>query len=155
VTVFGESAGAGSIQLLYFNSGLQKLVRGAVSLESLVSQNGNRSYYPTQILQSGFDIIGKIGLIGPREPSEGLWKTLVARVPTCNTSTADTFACLRQAEPQQLLKAAEDPTAAVSLFRPVIDGPRGLIPDIPSKLWDQGKFSKIPFISGTNLDEGE
>ena len=36
----------------------------------------------------------------------------------------------------------------------MIDGPNGLIPDLPSKLLSQGKFSKIPFMAGANLDEG-
>jgi len=39
-------------------------------------------------------------------------------------------------------------------FQPVIDGPDGLIPDIPSKLLAEGRFSKLPFMSGTNKDEG-
>jgi carboxylesterase type B len=39
-------------------------------------------------------------------------------------------------------------------FWPVVDGPGGVIPDKPKKLWDAGKFAKVPFIGGTNLDEG-
>ena len=42
----------------------------------------------------------------------------------------------------------------VHIFHPVIDGPDGLIPDLPSRLFAQGKFAKLPFIAGTNLDEG-
>lgn len=37
---------------------------------------------------------------------------------------------------------------------PTIDGPGGLIPDLPSKLYAKGQFSKVPFISGDTLDEG-
>ncbi|CAK5266236.1 unnamed protein product [Mycena citricolor] len=37
---------------------------------------------------------------------------------------------------------------------PVIDGPGGLIPELPSRLLLKEKFAKIPFIAGTNLDEG-
>ena len=40
------------------------------------------------------------------------------------------------------------------IFVPVLDGPDGVIPDLPSRLFAAGKFSKIPFIAGTNLDEG-
>ncbi|KAJ8473164.1 hypothetical protein ONZ45_g16397 [Pleurotus djamor] len=36
---------------------------------------------------------------------------------------------------------------------PVIDGPGGLFPDIPSKLFKKGHFAKLPFIAGTVLDE--
>jgi acetylcholinesterase len=106
-------------------------------------------------LQSAPDVIGRAGVLGPRESSDLRWKVFAARVPGCNASTEDTFACLRQATWQQIVKAAEDPTALVSPFLPVLDGPGGLIPDLPSKLLDQGKFAKVPFIAGTNLDEGE
>jgi carboxylesterase type B len=37
---------------------------------------------------------------------------------------------------------------------PVLDGKNGIIPDLPSRLWAQGHYAKLPFISGTNLDEG-
>ncbi|KAJ7766334.1 Alpha/Beta hydrolase protein [Mycena maculata] len=37
---------------------------------------------------------------------------------------------------------------------PVIDGPGGLIPDLPSVLLRSGKFARLPFMAGTNLGEG-
>ena len=42
-------------------------------------------------------------------------------------------------------------------FDPTIDGPGGpsLFPDIASHFLKQGHFAKLPFIAGTNLDEGE
>lgn len=39
-------------------------------------------------------------------------------------------------------------------FDPTIDGPGGLFPDIASKLINAGHFARLPFIAGTNLDEG-
>jgi acetylcholinesterase len=39
-------------------------------------------------------------------------------------------------------------------WNPTIDGPGGFIPELPSLLFAKGIFAKIPFISGTNLDEG-
>ncbi|KAG5721145.1 Lipase 2, partial [Termitomyces sp. T112] len=39
-------------------------------------------------------------------------------------------------------------------FDPTLDGPDGLLPDIPSKLFSEGQFARVPFITGTNLDEG-
>lgn len=39
-------------------------------------------------------------------------------------------------------------------FAPALDGPTGLIPDHPSRLYDEGRFAKIPVLSGLNLDEG-
>jgi acetylcholinesterase len=38
---------------------------------------------------------------------------------------------------------------------PIVDGPGGLIPDRISKLCREGKFADLPFIDGTNLDEGK
>lgn len=45
-------------------------------------------------------------------------------------------------------------TARRPAFVPVIDGPGGLIPNLPSISWTNGDFAKISFISGDVLDEG-
>ncbi|KIJ28223.1 hypothetical protein M422DRAFT_189998, partial [Sphaerobolus stellatus SS14] len=37
---------------------------------------------------------------------------------------------------------------------PTLDGPLGLYSDFASKLFALGRFARIPFITGTNLDEG-
>ncbi|EEB91474.1 hypothetical protein MPER_10156, partial [Moniliophthora perniciosa FA553] len=37
---------------------------------------------------------------------------------------------------------------------PSIDGAGGFIPDLPSRLFEKGIFATLPFIAGTNLDEG-
>ena len=39
-------------------------------------------------------------------------------------------------------------------FDPTLDGPHGLFPDLPSELLPRGQFARLPFIAGTNLDEG-
>ena len=39
-------------------------------------------------------------------------------------------------------------------FDPTIDGPGGLFPEIASNLINSGHFARLPFIAGTNLDEG-
>lgn len=36
-------------------------------------------------------------------------------------------------------------------YSPIIDGL--LVPDFPSRLFARGAFSRVPFISGNNLDE--
>ena len=64
---------------------------------------------------------------------------------------------MRQASLDTLLSAysaasAESPEEFQ--YVPVIDGPGGLIPDLPSTLLAEGKFSKIPTMTGTNLDDG-
>ncbi|KIJ52826.1 hypothetical protein M422DRAFT_155801, partial [Sphaerobolus stellatus SS14] len=38
-------------------------------------------------------------------------------------------------------------------WNPTLDGPLGLYSDFASKLFALGRFARIPFITGTNLDE--
>lgn len=40
-------------------------------------------------------------------------------------------------------------------FDPTLDGPGGLLPDSPSTILSAGTFARLPFIAGTNLDEGK
>lgn len=85
------------------------------------------------------------------------WDHFVQGVPECASSLSDTFHCLRSANSSTLLQAI-----GISLEKaneqypwvPTIDGSDGVFPDIASRLYDRGQFAKIPFISGTNLDEG-
>lgn len=72
-------------------------------------------------------------------------------------ATNNTFDCLREANTSEIfnglnLSIAEAPE--LFAFDPTIDGPKGLLPDIPSKLIKEGRFARLPFIAGTNLDEG-
>ena len=65
--------------------------------------------------------------------------------------------CAQNASLEDVLSAwavASSPYVDEFLFAPVIDKPNRLIPDFPPKLLSHGKFSKIPFMAGTNLDEG-
>jgi len=39
-------------------------------------------------------------------------------------------------------------------FRPVLDGPEGLMSDHPSKQLSRGAGGRVPFMAGTVLDEG-
>ncbi|KAI3602599.1 extracellular triacylglycerol lipase precursor [Moniliophthora roreri] len=135
VTVFGESAGAVSISVLYLKSGLENFARGAI-LES-----------------------GGAGTTFTFEASrrQESWDSFVAAVPECSTSTpGDAFTCLRTANSSTILQAT-----GVSLAEareqypwvPALDGPNGVLPELPSRMYAKGQFAKIPFISGNNLDE--
>ncbi|KAI0710298.1 extracellular triacylglycerol lipase precursor [Cerioporus squamosus] len=136
VTIFGQSAGAASIADLYLNSGLENFVRGA-------------------IFESGY--YGTVPFFNASRRGVA-WDKFVSDVPACTNATAgDTFSCMQSVDTATLLTAWEETAASFPepfLFVPVIDGPGGLVPDLPSKLIADGKFSKIPFIAGTNLDEG-
>ncbi|KAI3619517.1 extracellular triacylglycerol lipase precursor [Moniliophthora roreri] len=121
VTVFGESAGAVSIAVLYLNSGLENLARGAI-LES-----------------------GGAGTTFTFEASrrQENWDSFVAAVPECsNSAPGDSFTWVSFAEAREQFP-----------FVPALDGPGGLLPELPSEMYAKGQFARIPFISGTNLDE--
>ena len=84
------------------------------------------------------------------------WDTFVSATPECkNAKPGKTFSCLREANLTTLLNSWETVVASHPLaFAPAVDGPDGLIPDLPSKLLAMGHFARVPFIAGTNLDEG-
>ncbi|KAI0713037.1 extracellular triacylglycerol lipase precursor [Cerioporus squamosus] len=136
VTIFGQSAGAVAIGDLFLNSGLEKFVRGAIF------ESGSAGTIP-------FFNASRRGVA---------WDKFVSEVPACaNASAGATFSCMQRVDTATLLTALEETAASFPepfLFVPVLDGPDGLVPDLPSKLLAEGRFSKIPFIAGTNLDEG-
>jgi acetylcholinesterase len=71
--------------------------------------------------------------------------------------TGNTFNCLREANTSEIFDGLQQSIAeAPELFGfdPTIDGSGGLFPDIASKLIKTGHFAHIPFMAGTNLDEG-
>ncbi|KAM5532515.1 hypothetical protein V8D89_013802 [Ganoderma adspersum] len=137
ITLFGQSAGSVSIADLYLNAGLENYgVRGAImesgAAETVPLYNASRR-----------DLI---------------WDTFATNITGCeDLALGSTFSCLRNATTSALVSSWEAVAAAFSdlvLFGPVLDGPTGLLPDLPSKLLAAGRFSKIPFITGTVLDEG-
>ncbi|CDO72172.1 hypothetical protein BN946_scf184970.g24 [Trametes cinnabarina] len=136
VTVFAQSAGSVALANLFLNSNLETLARAAIF------ESGAQSTLPM--------------LPGSRRDRN--WQNFVAAVPECSgANSSDTFDCLRQASISTLLNAqgaASGQSGEQFPWAPVIDGVGGVIPDLPSKLLAAGKFSRLPFISGSNLDEG-
>ncbi|KAG6886965.1 hypothetical protein C0992_001421, partial [Termitomyces sp. T32_za158] len=133
VTAFGESAGAIMTSILYFNSPLSKLILESGSPASSLTFNAER-----------------------REID---WQNFVGGVPSCAdlATSGHTFDCLKAANSSDILQGL---LASLSLspelfaFDPTLDGPDGVYPDIPSRLFARGQFARVPFITGTNLDEG-
>ena len=151
--MFGESSGAIAIAQLYLNSDFGKYARAAVRLIGLHMKYPSDS---VQILQSGsaatmftFDALRR----------EDDWQSFVSQVPECANAVANnTFDCLRTANLSTIVAAGNFAYGAANEelpFVPTIDGPVGVIPDFPSKLFAEGHFAQIPFIAGTCLDEGE
>lgn len=70
----------------------------------------------------------------------------------------NTFQCIRSANTSTLLQAiVKAQSNAKELFPwvPTLDGKGGILPDLPSRLLQQGQLAPLPFIAGTNLDEGK
>ncbi|KAF7350388.1 Carboxylic ester hydrolase [Mycena venus] len=135
VTLFGESAGAMSIGVLYLNSNLQNLVRAA-------------------IFQSGS---AGAGHVFEATRGQADWDNFVRAVPGCTDCRENSIECLQKANSSVLLQAIETSWAKSNEGYPfvaVLDGPNGLLPELPSVLMEKGKFARVPFISGANLDEG-
>ncbi|EAU83853.2 triacylglycerol lipase [Coprinopsis cinerea okayama7 len=138
VTIFGESAGSISNGILYLNSGLERLARGAIF------QSGQAN-----------------SVINPKASyREDVWQRLIRAMPSCaaTSESGSSIPCLREASSVEILTAWLQIFQEIQdfiLFLPTIDPARGsLLPDYPSRLYSQGRFARIPFISGTNLDEG-
>ncbi|KAJ7835984.1 extracellular triacylglycerol lipase precursor [Mycena leptocephala] len=137
VTVFGESAGSILTAILFLNSPIRQLARAA-------------------ILESGSQATAALFTPERREVD---WQNFVSGVASCaSTATSgSTFGCLRNANTTEIfagLSAALAEATELFPWDPVIDGPGGLIPDLPSVLFKRGQFARLPFIAGTNQDEG-
>ncbi|KAK7042228.1 carboxylic ester hydrolase [Favolaschia claudopus] len=137
VTVFGQSAGAVSVALLYLTPQFPSLARAAI-FES-----------------------GEAGTTAVFTANKSLeqWNIFVSSTPTCAAdNSGDEFSCLRAATTDQLL-ASENIALADMVgefpFFPVLDGPGGIIPQLPSTmLRSPGGGAGIPFMSGSTLDDG-
>ncbi|KAJ2929060.1 hypothetical protein H1R20_g8034, partial [Candolleomyces eurysporus] len=136
VTIFGESAGAMMTGALYLSPKLERLARGAI-LES-GSSNGPSALSPTA--------------------NEPVWQGFVSKVPSCASvaTSGKTFDCLQKAPAEEIsaavLGANSFPAVA---WGPTLDtGRNSLYPDLASHLYAKGRFAKVPFIAGTNRDEG-
>ncbi|KAK7040304.1 hypothetical protein VNI00_009772 [Paramarasmius palmivorus] len=138
VTLFGISAGSISISTLFLNAHLEKYVRATI-LESGIA--GTTFTFNATRRQSD-------------------WDNFVAALPECNdVAHNNTFDCLRRDDINtthfiQAIDASLDATRELFPWVPTLDGPNGLLPDLPSKMLKQGRYSKIPFITGNCLDEG-
>ncbi|KAF7366897.1 Carboxylic ester hydrolase [Mycena sanguinolenta] len=137
VTVFGESAGSIMTSILFLNSPIASLARAAIF------ESGSQA---TSALFNA-------------ERNQADWQNFVNGVPSCasTASSGSSFSCLRQANSTEIfagLSAAMAETLEEFPWTPVIDGAGGLIPTLPSILFKAGHFARLPFISGTNQDEG-
>ncbi|KAJ7908960.1 extracellular triacylglycerol lipase precursor [Mycena leptocephala] len=134
VTIFGQSGGSIMSSILFLNPDLRRLARAG-------------------IFESGSQATS--ALFTP-EAREANWQNFVHGVPSCaSTATSgSTFGCLRNASSTEIFEGLSVPSPDLFPWDLVIDGPGGIIPDLPSVLLKGGQFARLPFIAGTNLDEG-
>ncbi|KAJ8080915.1 hypothetical protein PM082_017750 [Marasmius tenuissimus] len=131
ITVFGESAGGRSIELLILNGKLQGLARGAI-----IQSVGRLPTHPARV-------------------REAKWTSYVRAVPSCAEASSK-LDCLRlNANSDELYDALDRAGITSSSFdwAAVLDGPGGLVPDYPSQL-DIPSGGNIAIMYGDVLDEG-
>jgi len=109
-----------------------------------------------QILESGSPATA---VLFNASHGELAWQTFASGVPSCaqTASSGHTLDCLRQANSSDIAQGLRTSLGLPSpsgLFIPTLDGPNGFIPDYPSKCLARGRLARVPFIAGTNLDEG-
>ncbi|KAH9977929.1 Alpha/Beta hydrolase protein [Lactifluus volemus] len=135
VTVFGQSAGAVSTTYHYVNENFTNVARAAIL------QSGTASTFPV------FD---------PYRATPS-WMLFAKNTPSCATvplTPNNTFSCLMSASSSDLL-AGMNAAMAIELFpfRPVFDGPQGILRESPAKRLSGGAGRQVPFMAGTVLDE--
>ncbi|PFH50826.1 hypothetical protein AMATHDRAFT_60268 [Amanita thiersii Skay4041] len=137
VTVFGESAGSIMTSILFLGNRIEKLARAA-------------------IFESGHAATSFTFTAARRE---GNWQNFVQGVASCSSvaTSNNTFSCLQTANSTEIIQGLLTAIAKAPEqfgFEPTFDGPDGVYPDLASNLISKGQFARLPFIAGTNLDEG-
>ncbi|KAJ7704493.1 esterase 1 [Mycena rosella] len=135
VTMFGQSSGAIMTALLFMGSNnIERFARAA-------------------IFESGS---AASAAVFEAARGESDWQNFVGGVPSCNVSR--TLDCLQTVVDSDEILAGCSAAAAQAqdLFPwiPTLDGPAGLVRALPSAMLASGSFSRLPFIAGTNMDEG-
>ncbi|CAG7833495.1 unnamed protein product [Allacma fusca] len=140
VTIFGDSAGAASVNFLMLSP-------RATSLK----------LFHRAIMQSGSALCDWAVEPNPREFAD-----IIAEELECSGNSEDIRTCLKEKTPEELVKAQQS-TIKTWAFpirtAPVVDieargEGKALLPDTPSNLMDAGAYAQIPVIAGVNHDEG-
>jgi para-nitrobenzyl esterase len=131
VTIFGESAGSQDVCLQVASPGGKRLFQRAIS------ESGGCTTRNTTA-------------------TEGAAKaTAFAASVGCGTAT-DQLGCLRNLPVSAILTALQQQGSGGIIsnfsFGPVVDG--GFLPDQPRTLFDKHRYSRVPYLLGSNADEG-
>ncbi|KAL2879708.1 hypothetical protein SGCOL_005038 [Colletotrichum sp. CLE4] len=140
VTLFGESAGASSVDLLLLTSGAQPPFR------AVITESGT-SYLVTGP-QAGGDIIGLMtGLLG-RPNMATPFQSLAASLNCGNQKALD---CVKAAPVDAIVSVL---SKGPFNFPPVADGDAN-VPASPDATRASGKVPRVPMMIGTNLREAD
>ena len=136
VTIFGQSAGAGSSALHLVSPMSQQLVHQAIC-ESGTDNNFWTANWPDQ------------------SPEQYVYQT--AEKTNCTGSTdAEIVACLKSL-PWQVLRDNQGLDCTPGYFcqgyAPIVDGPGGFLPDSPKNIRESGEFVQGPLITGICRDD--
>jgi len=137
VTIFGESAGAVSTCRLM----VSQLAKGL--FHRAIAQSGGAHGRNRHLRKTWYGM----------EPMEKVGERIAAALG-CDQAD-DVLAALRATSAEALLKAtnpAQGLFGKGTRFGPVIDG--WALPDDPVDLWQAGKQHDVPFMAGSNADEG-
>jgi para-nitrobenzyl esterase len=130
VTIFGESAGAGSVAMLMASP----LARGL---------------FHKAVMESGVVFIGNVYLNKPAGAVKSAEQTGVSRF-------GDNLAALRAKTADAILNSGGVQSdvffGAGDYYGPIVDG--YAIPDDPESIFGAGRQASVPLIVGTNADEG-
>ncbi|KAL6478589.1 hypothetical protein MHYP_G00120220 [Metynnis hypsauchen] len=136
VTLFGESAGAGSVG-------------------HHILSVGSHSFFSRAILQSGTPN----AVWAAVETAEAWNRSLtLAQLLDCplGLSSDEVLACLRSADPEKIVglqfNVTHDPMVISIPFSPTVDG--DFLLDMPDVLLQSGRFLKTELLLGLNQDEG-
>ncbi len=131
VTVFGESAGGSSVCLLL----ISPLARGL--FHRAIAQSAGVVYRPIRHRSETWY---------GRTPLEKLGESVGTDLAEMRARTTEEIVRRAGAKP---LNALFD---TGSEYRPIVDG--WVIPDDTGELFESGRHANVPFIAGTNADEG-
>jgi para-nitrobenzyl esterase len=140
VTIFGESAGSADVCYHVASPGSRGLFHRAISESGGCTMRGIAPEMP-------------IASVGPQMAAYGV----AVGCPAGN----DQLPCLRQASVDTLLANAQQPAPGAGeirmanwSFAVVLEGANGFLPDTPQALFDRGEIADVPYLLGTNNDEG-
>jgi para-nitrobenzyl esterase len=145
VTIFGESAGSADVCYHVASPGSRGLFHRAIS------QSGGCTWN---------DLPAATGTGDGNDKAASM--EAFASAAGCDQSGAALVRCLRGLPVEQIMRHAEQPEpsrgdiigAADWSFGAVVDGEDGVLPSQPRRLFDRHQIADVPYLLGTNNDEG-